>query len=218
MVATLEFQGRKANPRRSAHAATPLGEGDDQPALMRFRPLAQTDGRTGVYFADRGCSAVYPENVLSQPEKALRRLLRSSRGSRRVFCFGTFRSHRSTVESDTIRESASLRANRWFRALKPSLFFSSSTFGLIDLFDSGDIQLMTNLVKNGTLIDPHLALSGAQRRSSRNPPKKAESSSCASSGSTFATCWSGRTTTTAPFSRSMPRRSKMSRLFLRSGV
>ena len=152
------------------------------------------------------------------PEKALRRLLRSSRGSRRVFCFGTFRSHRSTVESDTIRESASLRANRWFRALKPSLFFSSSTFGLIDLFDSGDIQLMTNLVKNGTLISPHLALSGAQRRSSRNPPKKAESSSCASSGSTFATCWSGRTTTTAPFSRSMPRRSKMSRLFLRSGV
>ena len=38
-------------------------------------------------------------------------------------------------------------------------------------------------------------------RSSKNRPKNAASSSCASSGSTFETYWSGRTTTIAPFAR-----------------
>lgn len=54
--------------------------------------------------------------------------------------------------------------------------------------------------------------------SSMNGPKKSESASNASSGSTFATCWSGRTTIIAPLARSMPRRSKISEAFLRSGV
>jgi len=54
-------------------------------------------------------------------------------------------------------------------------------------------------------------------QSSRNCPKNEASSSCASSGNTFETYWSGRTTTIAPFERRMPRRSKMSGPFLRSG-
>lgn len=56
------------------------------------------------------------------------------------------------------------------------------------------------------------------RRSIRNAAKKRPSTSCASSGSTFATYWSGRTTTIAPCSRSMPRRSKMSGPHLGSGA
>jgi hypothetical protein len=58
----------------------------------------------------------------------------------------------------------------------------------------------------------------AQCWSSMNCPKKSASASYASSGSTFATCWSGRTTIIAPLSRSMPRRSKIFGPFLRSGV
>ena len=57
----------------------------------------------------------------------------------------------------------------------------------------------------------------AVRRSRRNWPKNAASSSCASNGRTFETYWSGRTTTIAPFARSMPRRSKMSGPFFKSG-
>ena len=49
----------------------------------------------------------------------------------------------------------------------------------------------------------------AHGRASMNRSKKAASSSCASSGSTCATYWSGRTTTRAPRVRSMPRCSKI---------
>lgn len=48
------------------------------------------------------------------------------------------------------------------------------------------------------------------RASVRTPDRKSASSSCASSGSTEDTYWSGRTTTTQPVSRSIPRVSKMS--------
>ena len=58
----------------------------------------------------------------------------------------------------------------------------------------------------------------AQCWSSMNCAKKSASASYASRGSTLATCWSGRTTIIAPLSRSMPRRSKISGPFLRSGV
>jgi hypothetical protein len=52
----------------------------------------------------------------------------------------------------------------------------------------------------------------AQSASSMKPSKKAERSWKASSGSTSATYWSGRTTTAQPRSRSMPRISKISTL------
>ena len=44
----------------------------------------------------------------------------------------------------------------------------------------------------------------------RIPAKKSDSAWCPCSGSTWATCWSGRTTTMQPVSRLIPRRSKMS--------
>ena len=39
--------------------------------------------------------------------------------------------------------------------------FSASTFGPVDLFDSGDIAPTSHLVKDGTLIGPHFALNGS---------------------------------------------------------
>jgi inner membrane transporter RhtA len=72
------------------------------------------------------------------------------------------------------------------------------------------IGIAVVVLANAAAVAPSASGPAGYRRSTRMPARKSARASCASSGRTADTYWSGRTSTMQPASRSMPRRSKTS--------